>query len=267
VTLQTSPNRIPPGDYVSPGFSILALDHLFPHMTVGNDHACHWPYLRREVEHPWYVDGRYPRCGFLSRDEAHVLFNNALRFRGRRALEIGCWKGWSTCHLLAAGVDLDVIDPVLEIEEFRQDVETAVGMVRSEFQIETMPALWAGKSAETVHRIGSDVRWSFVFIDGSHEPPAPLEDAAIVEQYAADDAVILLHDVVAPGVAEGLAYLRDRGWATAVYQTMQMIGVAWRGLARPVPHHPDPAVQWTVPSHLPGFPVVDLAGIFSDAQP
>ena len=40
-----------------------------------------------------------------SAEEAELLFNNALRMQGRRGLEIGCHYGWSTAHLLAAGLD------------------------------------------------------------------------------------------------------------------------------------------------------------------
>ncbi|WP_204249752.1 hypothetical protein [Gemmata sp. SH-PL17] len=49
------------------------------------------------------MDRRAPHIGFVSRDEAAILYNTALRFRGRRALEIGCWLGWSTCHLALGG--------------------------------------------------------------------------------------------------------------------------------------------------------------------
>lgn len=39
------------------------------------------------------------------------------------------------------------------------------------------------------------------------------------------------------------------------YQTMQIMGVAWRGAMQPVAHVPDPAVRWTLPAHLEGWPV------------
>lgn len=249
-------------DYISPGFARVFLDDAFPHLAVGDPGQVPWPYLRHEVPHRWYVDVRYPRCGFLNRDEAHILFNTALAFGGRRALEIGCWKGWSTCHLLAAGVHLDVIDPVLGIEEFRADVTSATGAVRARRRGETVLNLWPEESPAAVERMGSrdGARWSLVFIDGSHDAPAPLADATAAERYAGDDALVLMHDIVCPDVAEGFRYLRGRGWRTAVYQTMQMIGVAWRGRARPVPHRPDPRVPWRVPAHLRDFPVMDLKG-------
>ena len=83
----------PPGDYVSPGLNRLDVDFAFPNLIVGDPATHPWPYLRGEVPHNWYVDRRVPWMGFLNRDEAHLIYNNALQFRGRKALEIGCWMG------------------------------------------------------------------------------------------------------------------------------------------------------------------------------
>ena len=85
----------------------------FPQMTIGNPQNCPWPYLRRNSPHNWYIDRRWPAIGFVSRDEAHILYNTALQAAGMPALEIGAFMGWSACHLALAGVDLDVIDPLL----------------------------------------------------------------------------------------------------------------------------------------------------------
>jgi hypothetical protein len=40
-----------------------------------------------------------------------------------------------------------------------------------------------------------------------------------------------------------------------VYQTMQIMGIAWRGQVNPVRHIPDPRVNWTLPNHLQSFMV------------
>src|SRR5437016_3904232 len=103
--------HIQPGDYVAQGLEVVIPDDCFPNMVIG-DRANHpWRYLRRHVGHNWYCDRRAPEVGFLSRDEAVLLYNLALPFKGEPALEIGCWMGWSTCHLALAGLALDVIDP------------------------------------------------------------------------------------------------------------------------------------------------------------
>jgi len=100
--------------------------------------------------------------------------------------------------------------------------------------------------------------WPLIFIDGDHDHPGPLRDAQIVEKYATEDALILFHDLTSPDVAEGLHYFRDRGWNTMIYQTMQIMGVAWRGHVQPVEHIPDPTMQWTLPAHLIGYRVCGL---------
>ncbi len=68
--------------------------------------------------------------------------------------------------------------------------------------------------------------------------------------FAAEDAMILFHDLASPDVARGWEYLRSQGWQTMLYQTMQIMGVAWRGTVQPVEHRPDLTVPWTWPSHL-----------------
>jgi hypothetical protein len=69
--------------------------------------------------------------------------------------------------------------------------------------------------------------------------------------------MVLLHDLVSPEVAEGLDYLRDQGWNTLIYQTVQIMGVAWRGAAKPPAHTPDPGVAWSIPDHLASYRVAN----------
>ena len=80
-----------------------------------------------------------------------------------------------------------------------------------------------------------------------------LEDAMASERFAEADAAIVFHDLVSPDVVQGLDYLKSQGWNTLVYQTMQIMGIAWRGSVTPVDHRPDPEVNWTLPKHLEGY--------------
>ncbi|MEG4807020.1 TylF/MycF/NovP-related O-methyltransferase [Microcoleus sp. F8-D3] len=72
---------------------------------------------------------------------------------------------------------------------------------------------------------------------------------------AEEDAIILFHDLAAPAVARGLDYLKQRGWQTVVYQTMQIMGAAWRGNVEPVKHQPDPNISWQLPAHLQDYSI------------
>ncbi|MBP5232739.1 MAG: glycosyltransferase, partial [Planctomycetes bacterium] len=246
--------RVPKGDYADPELRYVDADPFFPCKIIGNANVSHWPWLRREIPHNWYVDCRAPSVGFLSRDEAILLHNAALPFAGENGLEIGCFMGWSACHLALAGLQLDVIDPFLDREVFRGSVTaslTAAGVI-------DRVNLIAGRSPGMVEQLfASGKRWKFIFIDGDHEAPGPRLDAEVCEKYAPEGALIMFHDVAAPAVADGVRYFRDKGWNVRLYHTTQIMAAAWRGEV-PVPRHaPDPRVAWTIPDHL-----TDLAPLF-----
>ncbi|MEH1965727.1 glycosyltransferase [Nostoc sp.] len=240
-------------DYVSPGFQLIQPDKAFPNLIVGNTKTCKWPYLRREIAHNWYVDKCQPTIGFLSRDEAHILYNTALNFKGKKALEIGCWLGWSACHMALAGVELDVIDPLLN----REDIYESVSNSLQHAGVLDSVNLICGYSPNKVQELAKKLqcKWSLIFIDGDHEAPGPLNDAIICEQLAEADALILFHDLNSPDVAQGLNYFKQKGWNTMVYQTMQIMGVAWRGNVEPVQHQSDPTINWKLPKHLQHYSV------------
>ncbi|MEH2377969.1 MAG: TylF/MycF/NovP-related O-methyltransferase [Nostoc sp.] len=245
------------GDYVSVGFEIIKPDKCFPNMIVEDISASSWPELRREIPHNWYVDKKQRNIGFLSRDEAHILYNNALKFRGKKALAIGCWYGWSACHIALAGVELDVIDPLLGREDIYESVNNSLQCAG----VRDLVNLVVDYSPEKVEELAnkSERKWSLIFIDGSHEAPSSLNDAIICEQFAESDALILFHNLNVPDVAQGLDYLKQKGWNTMIYQTMQIMGVAWRGNIEPVLHQPDPKVNWSLPDHLENYSVSELS--------
>jgi predicted O-linked N-acetylglucosamine transferase (SPINDLY family)/glycosyltransferase involved in cell wall biosynthesis len=244
---------LPARDYVSPGLSIIIPDRCFPNKIVADPKTCPWPYQRQGIPHNWYVDKRFPDVGFQNRDEAHILYNTALKFQGKRALEIGCFMGWSTCHLALGGVELDVIDPLLGRADFYESVSNSLqcaGVLNS-------VNLIAGFSPQKVEELTIQLqrRWSLIFIDGEHAAPGPLQDAIVANKVAEADAIVLFHDLPSPDVAQGLDYLGQHGWNTMVYQTMQIMGVAWRGNVEPVKHIPDPKVKWHLPEHIKHYAV------------
>ncbi|MEG4628740.1 TylF/MycF/NovP-related O-methyltransferase [Microcoleus sp. AR_TQ3_B6] len=257
----TNNTLLPAGDYVSPGLKVILPDAYFPNMIVGDTQTCSWPYLRREIKHNWYVDRRANLVGFLSRDEAHILYNTAIQFKGKKALEIGCWLGWSACHLALAGVELDVVDPLLEREDIRQSVIDSIQGALNASGVQTSVTLVPGYSPQRVEELANQFnrKWSLIFIDGEHENEGPLNDAIACEKLAEEDAIILFHDLAAPDVAKGLDYLKQRGWQTVVYQTMQIMGAAWRGNVEPVKHQPDPNISWQLPAHLQDYSVSGIS--------
>jgi predicted O-methyltransferase YrrM len=240
-------------EYVSDNLTVPNLNHLFPNMIVGAKEAVTWPYFRKEIDHTWYVDRRNPEVGFINKDEAAILYCSAQLFPGRCGLEIGAWRGWSTAHLLASNLaSLHVVEPLLADADWRREFVAAINGAGGKDRA----VLVAGSSPREVVRLGeAGQRWSFVFIDGDHDGEAPTNDALACLPYLEPTAMILFHDLVSPHVAAALRALKDAGWETKVYQTAQMMGVAWRGDVRPVPHKPDASQKWSVPDHLTGFAI------------
>lgn len=240
---------LPDGDYVSPNLSLILPDHAFSNViTVSEASFFDWAYWRNGISHNVYVDKRWPDMGLVNRDEAHILYNTALQFKGQSVLEIGCWVGWSACHLALAGVSLDVVDPLLAQSEFYNTVSDSLKTAKVDDQVN----LVAGESPEEVEKLATQYQrpWSLLYIDGNHDAPAPLNDTLVCERWAADDAIILFHDLMSPEVSEGLDYLKEKGWHTLIYQTRQIIGAAWRGNVEPIKHQPDPKMNWFLPPHL-----------------
>jgi predicted O-methyltransferase YrrM len=257
VTSPTIPSRpqggFRKGDYISPNLRTIYPDAAFPYIAIADPQNNGWPHFRRHIPHNWYVDRRIPYIGFVSRDEAHILYNISLMFADRPALEIGCWMGWSTCHMALGGAQVDVIDPILLQDEARDSVVKSLRAAGVLHRVH----LVGGSTPQAVHDLAArrPYKWPLIFIDGEHEEPGPVQDAMACESHAAEDAMILFHDLAAPAVARGLDYLQKTGWKTLIYQTMQIMGVAYRGNVTPLMHHPDPGIQWDLPEHLRGHPV------------
>lgn len=248
-------------DYISPNLVRVFPDEAFPQMVIGDVDSCGWPYLRKEIPHNWYIDRRMREIGFATRDEAAILFNTALDFAGKKCLEIGCWMGWSAAHILMAGTELDIIDPVFANAVNAESVRSSLAWAAKRSPRGAKAVTHAGYSPAKLAEIASAQarKWDFAFIDGDHEGDGPLRDAQECEKHLEDNAIVLFHDLSSPFVAKGLDHFRDRGWNTRIYNTMQIMGVAWRGNVAPVDHQPDPQVQWFIPEHLGGYEVSDCS--------
>jgi hypothetical protein len=240
-------------DYVSDSLSAPSLDALFPNMAEFDKSVSSWPWLRREIGHAYRADKRNPIVGFINRDEASILYSNARLFAGKRGIEVGAWRGWSTAHLIAAGLgSLHVVEPLLADPDWRAEFETTVAQAGGAATTTLVPE----GSPGAVERLGSaGLRWAFAFIDGDHEGDAPRRDALAVAPFLEATAMVLFHDLVSPHVAAGFRALEGLGWNVMAYQTAQMVGVAWRGEVMPVAHKPDPSQSWSVPEHLKGIAV------------
>ena len=246
-------------DYASPSLKRANLLPLFPSLEARDPAALTWPWLRKDAPHLWRADKRSlrnPDIGVQSLEEAELLYNNALQFAGRRGLEIGCHYGWSSAHLLAAGLHLDVIDLALGYADQMADVRESLSGVPTSGGFK----LWAGFSPSIVPAVYSTqtAPWSFVSIDGYHEGRAPLDDAEAVSALCAPDACVMFHDLVSPHVAAGLRHFERIGWNVGLYNTMQVMAIAWRGAATPARHVADPNMPAADMEHLRGLRMLSV---------
>ncbi len=248
-------------DYVPPGLKDAGLLRHFPTLSVGDAFTVPWPHLRTGSPHHWRTDLRNVHdstTGVLSVEEATLLYNSALLFKGARALEVGCHLGWSAAHLLLAGLDLDIVDPQLHYADQEANVRESLeksapgGSYRlhAAFSPSILPELNALNAAP----------WSFAFIDGDHEGDAPRLDAEEVAGRMAETAMVLFHDLKSPFVAQGLRVFKTKGWNTGLFNTMQVMGVAWRGDVTPVTHISDPEMPLPGDSHLEEFTMLSRPG-------
>lgn len=223
--------------------------NLFPYRIVGDKNANSWPYLRREIAHNWYIDQRQPSDGFINVDETSVLYACAQRARGI-GIEIGSLRGWSTIYLASALDFLTTIDPVFLDPARYAETQQLLKLAGVDQKCKLIP----GYSPEAISlAAASNQPWSFAFIDGNHDGDAPRIDVQHIIPHMASSSAILFHDLVSPDVSSALFYLNDNGWSCKIYQTMQIMGLAYRGNYIPPSHQPDPHQKWTTPTHLINF--------------
>ena len=220
--------------------------------------------VRRHSFNPWVrhtgrYDRRYPGVGLVTHDETAILFNYGLALQHESIIEIGCWVGWSTTAWALSGVHVIAIDPVLnrlpQGESCRASLQKA-GMLDNvdligDYSHEALARL----AASGFHARG-------IFIDGDHEGDAPLHDAMDAQAVAADDCIIIFHDLLQPNIGRALTWLGRHGWNCGIHYTAQFVGVAWRGGLRPLHCQPDPKVEWTTLirkryPHLVEFPSLE----------
>ena len=241
-------------DYVPPGFTDPKLLGLFPQAAPMNPWIVRWKYLRPVAPHIFRTDSRRedgPYIGYSSYEEALCLHNLAAMFKGKRGLEIGSHYGWTSAHLRAAGLRMDHVDIAFADPEREAQVRKALDAVDSDQPYK----IWSDPSPGCVDTVAASDPdpWSFAFIDGYHEAPAPAQDARAVLPHMAEDAVTVFHDLTSPDVCAGLDIFRDAGWNVMLWNTMQVLGIAWRGNVTLPNHVPDPNVARLFQPHLAGY--------------
>lgn len=232
------------GDHIPPTLAAVKPDRALPYLTA------------RPAEsgtQPRYVDARYPVMGMLNRDEVLLVHNVALGFAGKPALEIGCWVGWASLHLAAAGVRLDLVDPLLADPTVRDTVVTAL----AEFASQPV-RIAAGSAPAALNGFAPppEGAWSLFLVDGPRDAATLAATLGECLRRAAPDAAILVAGLAEPEVARTFVETIPAapGWRARIYRTTGLLGLAWRGTAVPVEHIPDPALaERALPACLDGM--------------
>lgn len=241
-------------DHAPPGYADPGLIPAFPALMETDPGPVGWPWLRKNSPHIWRTDGRAAKkwIGVLSYEEALTLHNHARLFRGEPALEIGCHLAWSTAHLLAAGLKLDVVDPALGDHDHRRCVEDSLASAARRAPVWGEARLYAGFSPDVIGAVAAarGAKYAFAFIDGWHDDDGPMRDARAVEPLMAANALVMFHDLLCPAVAAGLKVFADAGWNWRIMETSQIMACAWRGSVAPPAYQPDPNMPRSRNPHL-----------------
>lgn len=197
-----------------------------------------------------------PDCGFMTHDEAAILWAVANAVKGKFWLDIGSRLGWTTAHILSGGVEyVEAVDPEYAFSNSHGTSfwdRTLENLTRCGFMPET--GIRVGFSAMKsdlffdgwfpLDDSGPFRIYSGACIDGDHDAPQPLKDAQNSLARLAPAGVIVFHDFWGRPIREGVEFLLNAGLKCRVYDTPNGMAVCWRGEFTPPDHVPDPAIDW-----------------------
>ncbi len=181
------------------------------------------------------VFGIFKKCGCWVDDEREILSACMAQCLGKLTLDIGCNVGltsktmnWST------NAQVDCIDPMLGNLEF----------ARRFFDNTGFPHDWTYPSTSDAffEELEPHIHYAGVAIDGDHEPESPLRDAQNAATHLEESGCILLHDTLGAPVQVAVTWLLDHDFRAAVYETVHVVTVAYRGNFTPPEFVPDPRV-------------------------
>jgi len=176
-----------------------------------------------------------PSCGFLTHDEAAILYNIAKAWPGRW-VDIGARLGWTAAHIAAAGSTVTLVEPEARFDAFSNRLESNIDHWWS-----SITCIDACKSEIHFEDFGGN--YDAAMIDGDHDAPQPTLDAQ--RAIAAGAKVLVFHDFWGQPIQDAVE-CSPFGWQTRVYNTPNGMAVCWLTDCGFVPpdHTPDPAIDW-----------------------
>ena len=189
-------------------------------------------------------------CGYMTPEEASLLYRIARASPPGWWVEIGTHTGWSLAHIMAAGRDAVGLDPEYARVSHNETRSPDAFLKRASENLQRVRD--AAPDAGRFSLLGITSTEFFadpqlrpygpspvgVIIDGDHSDPHPVADAlGTVRTFR--PAIVILHDAMIHSVQRGAFALQRMGYRTHTYRTAQLLVVAWL----------DPS--WTPPAHEP----------------
>lgn len=201
--------------------------------SLGHDVLSDWS--DRPADDP--IFGLYKGCGFLTHDEAAILYQTAKR-TGGQWVDIGCHTGWTASHEVAAGCKVTAVDNMFCVAEFA----TRFAANTHAFRLSILIA--SASSDDYFAKISDQFTYDGFMIDGNHDAPCPLFDAQNSLAHLKETGVIVFHDFWGRPIRQAVEFLIGAGLKCRIYDTPAGMAVCWRGDFTPVDHIPDPAIRW-----------------------
>jgi predicted O-methyltransferase YrrM len=163
-------------------------------------------------------------CGYVSAQEARLLYAIAASRMPGRWIELGSHTGWSAAHVAAAGWYVTAVDPRFAEPDFRRRASENLDRAGASGRV----VLTASTSEERLTQSQEKrLHFSGAFVDGDHEHP--LRDAQLLLPWLSEQAVVVFHDHVGQPVRDAVAWLAEQGFHVRVYDTSREMAVCWRG--------------------------------------
>jgi predicted O-methyltransferase YrrM len=172
-----------------------------------------------------------PSCGYVSIDEARILWQAARDFPGVWC-EIGSHTGFSGAHIahgLFGSGGLVAIEPQFVYLDFFQRARSNWQRADHVAQFPIDGTIFPVAALSKDYFAGCVETFAGGFIDGDHSPGEPLHDARMLLPRLAERAVVIFHDGSGQPVHEAAAFMRHQGFEVRAYPTMGSLMVCWRG--------------------------------------
>jgi len=184
---------------------------------------------------PGYRDVNLPGPGYATWQEVGILNLLAFWSQCMHPLEIGSAAGWSSVHIalgLRPGAALTCVDPFTEGEgglgTYNYRAYEAFLRHTANASVAPRIGLIMEASPDVLPSIAPPEGWDFAFVDGWHFDEQPLKDTQMLLPFMTSSALLALHDLFYPDVAEVCRWLTEQGWRQQDFRTPNHMAIFFK---------------------------------------